>query len=137
MAADPGIGPAALGHLGRAVMGAAGTEIGQPRRKIGGGVSQLVLETSPEATVRLLRIPGGTAVPDHGHHGTELTLVLQGAFVDEADRFGVGDVEVANEEMEHTPIAEAGADCICLAATDAPLRFNSFVPRMAQRFIGI
>ena len=106
-------------------------------RKIGGGVSQLVLQTSSEATVRLLRIPGGTAVPDHGHRGTELTLVLQGAFVDESDRFGAGDVEVANEDVEHTPVAEKGMDCICLAATDAPLRFNSLVPRIAQRFIGI
>jgi len=106
-------------------------------RPVGMGVKQAILPTSRDATARLLYIPAGASVPDHGHRGTELTLVLQGAFVDEADRFGVGDVEVANEEMEHTPIAEAGADCICLAATDAPLRFNSFVPRMAQRFIGI
>ena len=106
-------------------------------RKVGGGVSQLVLKTSDDASVRLLRIPAGTAVPDHGHRGTELTLVLQGAFTDEHDRFGAGDVEVANEDMHHTPIAEAGMDCICLAATDAPLRFNGIVPRLAQRFIGI
>jgi len=106
-------------------------------RKVGGGVSQLVLKTSKDASVRLLRIPAGTAVPDHGHHGTELTLVLQGAFTDEEDRFGAGDVEVANEDMHHTPVAEEGLDCICLAATDAPLRFNGLVPRLAQRFIGI
>ncbi len=106
-------------------------------RKVGGGVSQMVLNTSKDASVRLLRIPAGTAVPDHGHHGTELTLVLQGAFVDDDDRFAAGDVEVANEEMHHTPVAEEGMDCICLAATDAPLRFNGLVPRIAQRFIGI
>lgn len=106
-------------------------------RKVGGGVSQLVLKTSKDASVRLLRIPAGTAVPDHGHHGTELTLVLQGAFLDEIDRFATGDVEVANEEMHHTPVAEEGLDCICLAATDAPLRFTGIVPRLAQRFIGI
>jgi putative transcriptional regulator len=106
-------------------------------RKVGGGVSQLVLKTSKDASVRLLRIPAGTAVPDHGHQGTELTLVLQGAFTDESDRFGAGDVEVANEDMHHTPVAEEGMDCICLAATDAPLRFNGIVPRLAQRFIGI
>jgi len=106
-------------------------------RKVGGGVSQLVLKTSDDASVRLLRIPAGTKVPDHGHRGTELTLVLQGAFTDEHERFGAGDVEVANEDMNHTPIAEAGMDCICLAATDAPLRFNGIVPRLAQRFIGI
>ena len=87
--------------------------------------------------MRLLRIPAGTAVPDHGHHGTELTLVLQGAFTDEEDRFGAGDVEVANEDLHHTPVADEGMDCICLAATDAPLRFNGLVPRIAQRFIGI
>lgn len=106
-------------------------------RKVGGGVSQAVLKTSSSATVRLLKIPAGTAVPDHGHRGMELTLVLQGAFVDETDRFGAGDIEVANEELNHTPVAEMGADCICLSATDAPLRFNSFLPRLAQRFVGI
>ncbi len=106
-------------------------------RKIGGGVSQMILKTSKDASVRLLHIPAGTAVPDHGHRGTELTLVLQGAFVDETDRFGAGDVEVANEELNHTPVAEAGMDCICLAATDAPLKFNSLMPRIAQKFVGI
>jgi len=106
-------------------------------RKVGGGVSQMVLKTSDAATVRLLKIPAGAAVPDHGHQGTELTLVLQGAFVDETDRFGAGDVEVANEDLHHTPIAETGADCICLAATDAPLQFKGIIPRLAQRFIGI
>lgn len=106
-------------------------------RKVGGGVSQLVLKTSKDASVRLLRIPAGTAVPDHGHRGTELTLVLQGAFTDAEDRFGAGDVEVANEDLHHTPVAEKGMDCICLAATDAPLRFNGLVPRIAQKFIGI
>ena len=76
-------------------------------------------------------------MPDHGHRGTELTLVLQGAFRDESDRFGKGDIEVANEEMVHTPVAEEGLDCICLAATDAPLRFNSLIPRLAQPFLRI
>lgn len=106
-------------------------------RKVGGGVRQKVLKTSKDASVRLLHIPAGTKVPDHGHRGTELTLVLQGAFVDENDRFGVGDCEVANEDMHHTPVAEEGVDCICLAATDAPLRFNGILPRIAQRFVDI
>lgn len=106
-------------------------------RKIGGGVSQMVLKTSKDATVRLLRIPAGAAMPDHGHHGIELTLVLQGAYVDEDDRFAAGDIEVADEDMHHTPVAEAGMDCICLAATDAPLKFNGFLPRLAQKFAGI
>lgn len=106
-------------------------------RKVGGGVEQAILQTDKSASVRLLRIPAGTAVPDHGHRGTELTLVLQGAFRDETDRFGKGDIEVANEDLDHQPVAEEGEDCICLAATDAPLKFNSWLPRIAQPFLRI
>jgi putative transcriptional regulator len=106
-------------------------------RRVGGGVSQAILRTRGEATVRLLRIPGGVAVPDHGHKGTELTLVLQGAFRDETDRFAAGDIEVADDSTVHQPVAEAGLDCICLAATDAPLRFNALLPRLAQSIMRI
>ncbi len=106
-------------------------------RAVGGGVRQAILPTSNAATVRLLHIPAGAAVPDHGHRGTELTLVLQGAFRDEEDRFARGDIEIADEEVQHTPVAEAGEDCICLAATDAPLRFRALIPRLAQPFLRI
>lgn len=106
-------------------------------RKVGGGVSQMILKTSPSATVRLLKIPAGATMPDHGHKGTELTLVLQGAFADDQDYFATGDVEVANEDMTHTPVAAPGVDCICLAATDAPLQFNGLIPRIAQKFMRI
>lgn len=106
-------------------------------RPVGMGVKQAILPTSAAASVRLLYIPAGCAVPDHGHRGMELTLVLQGAFVDETDRFGPGDIEVANEDMQHTPVADIGADCICLAATDAPLKFRGLVPRLAQPFLKI
>jgi putative transcriptional regulator len=106
-------------------------------RSVGMGVRQAILKTDSGATARLLHIPAGQAVPDHGHRGMELTLVLQGAFRDTEDRFGPGDVEIATEELEHTPVAEPGADCICLAATDAPLRFNRLIPRIAQPFLRI
>ncbi len=106
-------------------------------RSVGMGVKQAILPTSRDATARLLYIPAGASVPDHGHRGTELTLVLQGAFVDEVDHFGPGDIEVANEDLSHTPVADIGADCICLAATDAPLRFRSIMPRLAQPFLRI
>lgn len=106
---------------------------GAPRwRRMGMGSRQCILHDGPEGSVRLLYIPAGQAVPDHGHNGLELTLVLQGAFRDETGRFGVGDVEVADDDLEHTPIAEEGDACICLAATDANLRFRAFMPRMLQ-----
>jgi putative transcriptional regulator len=101
-------------------------------KTLGMGVRQAILPTAKGAMARLLHIPAGRAVPDHGHRGTELTLVLSGAFNDDVDRFGPGDLEIATPDLVHTPTAEPGADCICLAATDAPLRFNSLVPRLLQ-----
>lgn len=106
-------------------------------RPLGMGVRQAVLPTAPDASVRLLYIPAGVAVPDHGHRGLELTLVLQGAFADQQDRFGRGDIEIADEATVHKPVAEAGMDCICLAATDAPLRFRQVLPRIAQSIFRI
>jgi putative transcriptional regulator len=106
-------------------------------KSVGKGVKQAILPTDRLASARLLRIPGGVAVPDHGHRGMEMTLVLQGAFADGTGRFGPGDVEIAGDELEHTPVAEAGPDCICLAATDAPLRFRGLIPRLAQPFFRI
>ncbi|GGH27271.1 anti-ECFsigma factor, ChrR [Cribrihabitans marinus] len=106
-------------------------------KPIGMGVRQAILPTSGTASARLLYIPAGAAVPDHGHQGIELTMVLQGAFSDEVDRFARGDVEVADEDLEHTPVADISEDCICLAVTDAPLRFKSWIPRLAQPFLRI
>ena len=107
---------------------------GKPPRwkSLGLGVRQSILSAGRDGSVRLLYIPSGRAVPDHSHNGLELTLVLQGSFSDDTGRFGVGDLEVADEDLEHTPVADTGAPCICLAATDAPLRFNSIVPRLLQ-----
>jgi putative transcriptional regulator len=106
-------------------------------QSLGRGVKQAILKTDGAASARLLRIPGGQAMPDHGHKGTELTLVLQGAFMDGNRRYGRGDVDVATEETEHTPVAEAGMDCICLAVSDAPLKFHGLLPRLAQPFFKI
>ncbi|MEV8467894.1 ChrR family anti-sigma-E factor [Fluviibacterium sp. DFM31] len=106
-------------------------------RGVGMGVKQAILETADEATARLLYIPSGTAVPDHGHNGIELTLVLQGAYRDEGGEFHRGDIEVADESDEHTPIAFGPQPCICLAVTDAKLRFTSLLPRLAQPFLRI
>lgn len=106
-------------------------------QSLGRGVKQAILKTDNAASARLLRIPAGQVMPDHGHKGTELTLVLQGAFIDGTRRYGRGDVDVATEETEHTPVAEAGMDCICLAATDAPLKFHGLLPRLVQPFFKI
>jgi len=104
-----------------------------PRWKmLGGGIRQQILMQEREGSLRLLYIPQGRKVPEHGHGGMELTLVLQGSFSDLQGRFGVGDVEDAHDDVDHQPMAGIGEACICLAATDAPLRFRALLPRILQ-----
>lgn len=123
--------PAASGIYPGAVMAELG---GRPQRwkSLGAGIRQMILSEGAQGSVRLLSIPGGKPVPDHGHGGLELTLVLQGSFSDHTGTFGPGDVQVAAADLEHQPVADPGPDCINLAATDAPLRFNAFFPRLLQ-----
>ncbi|NKX44911.1 ChrR family anti-sigma-E factor [Roseicyclus persicicus] len=104
---------------------------------VGLGAKQSVLCSDGEATARLLYIPAGQAMPKHSHRGMEMTLVLQGAFRDEDGVFARGDIEVADQQVDHTPIAEPGEDCICLVATDGRLKFQGLLPRIAQPFLGI
>lgn len=106
-------------------------------RSAGMGVKQAILPTSRDATVRLLYIPAGAEVPDHGHNGIEMTLVLQGAFRDAFSRFAAGDIEICDTDVEHKPVAEEGQACICLAATVAPLKFSGIFPKIAQPFLRI
>ncbi len=101
-------------------------------RSLGFGAKQAILWSGAAGSLRLLSIPAAQAVPEHGHRGLELTLVLSGAFADETGLFGAGDLEVADEDLGHTPRATEDGPCLCVAATDAPLRFRSLVPRLLQ-----
>jgi len=104
---------------------------------IGSGASQYLIPTGDNAQARLLNIPAGTPVPEHSHGGRELTLVLSGSFSDNFGTFGPGDLEDVDDDTQHRPLAGMDEPCICLAVTDAPLKFKSWVPRLVQPFIGI
>jgi len=103
-----------------------------------GTAKQILIRTGDSGTqARLLRIPAGKPVPEHSHGGRELTVVLTGSFHDEIDTFGPGDIEDADGSLTHQPIAGPEEDCICLAITDAPLKFSSRIVRFVQPFLGI
>lgn len=127
----PRIGAQAVGIFPAPLMQVLG---GQPPkwRMLGGGIRQQILMADRDGSLRLLYIPPGRKAPEHGHRGLELTLVLQGSFSDSEGRFARGDVEDADGSVDHQPIAGAGDACICLAATDAPLRFHAMLPRLLQ-----
>ncbi len=85
----------------------------------------------------LVRVAAGTSMPEHGHGGEEITLVLSGAYNDRLGRFAQGDVADLDVDIEHQPIVEHSGPCICLVATEAPTRFKSWSVRLIQPFIGI
>ncbi|MFC0243115.1 ChrR family anti-sigma-E factor [Rhodopseudomonas telluris] len=96
-------------------------------------VQQIVIDIPgcrPQA--RMLRFQGGTKVPTHSHGGRELTLVLSGSLCDEGVVLVRGDVAETDEQTEHQPHAGPDQDCICLAVTDAPLRFKNAWARLLQ-----
>lgn len=107
-------------------------------KSLGRGAYHIPIRTDDGTTmVRLLRIPAGKPVPEHGHGGRELTLVLSGSFHDGEALFARGDLEEADASVQHQPVATPGEDCICLAVTDAPLKFRSWLVRLVQPVLGI
>nr|WP_319387315.1 ChrR family anti-sigma-E factor [uncultured Roseibium sp.] len=83
----------------------------------------------------LIWVRAGRAMPSHTHHGTELTLVLQGGFSDEDGHFVSGDLAFADGDVDHKPIADEGEDCICFAVTAGRLELTGPVGRWFAPFM--
>lgn len=110
-----------------------------PWRRIGPGMrwSRVHLPEAPEAKVFLLRIQAGRYLPRHTHGGQELTQVLHGRFHDGRALFGPGDFDAADALIHHQPVVQEGSECICLAALDAPMRFDSAIARWVGALVGV
>lgn len=107
-----------------------------PWKKLVSGISYYDIDCQSGGVSRLMKIaPGKTLLP-HTHKGNELTLVLEGSFCDEIGRFARGDVADLDEQVEHQPLVDSSTDCICLIATDAPLKFTTLLGRLVQPVTG-
>ena len=100
-------------------------------------VARLPLSPGSDGILVLIRIGAGKAIPEHGHGGAELTLVLDGSFTDTSGRYARGDISDLDQDTEHIPVADVGADCICLFASETKLKFKGVLPRLLQPLIGI
>jgi putative transcriptional regulator len=100
------------------------------------GYKECALGVIEGCEVNLLWIRAGRKMPAHTHEGSEITLVLDGAFSDSRGRYGRGDIALADEDVDHSPIAENDRPCICLAITDAPLRLTGSYRQFFSEFIG-
>lgn len=88
------------------------------------GVEEHVLEAGRSRRVSLYRVAPGASVPRHTHAGEEFTLVLEGGYTDSFGAFTRGDVEFADDSVDHRPVAMAGRPCVCFVVTEGPLRFR-------------
>lgn len=105
-------------------------------RKLGPGVRQFQIIPRREGiATSLLRIAPNTAIPHHGHGGSEHTLVLAGSYMDETGQFRRGDVQSADDELTHRPVSGGEEECYCLIVADAPLRFTGLAGRILQPFL--
>lgn len=125
------------GEMPRAIANLVGCSLDDvPWRWLGPGVWEHILPSTGNAKLRLLKVAPRRNVPEHGHGGPELTLVLRGSFHDETGRYVRGDVSELDETVDHQPVTDAGGDCICLIASEQPEQFHGFAARQWQRLRG-
>ncbi|MDI6026798.1 ChrR family anti-sigma-E factor [Corticibacterium sp. UT-5YL-CI-8] len=84
----------------------------------------------------LLWARAGRAMPDHTHEGREFTLVLSGSFSDNRGRFERGDISIANETLDHRPVAGEDGPCLCLSVIEGKLRLTGSLFRKLGDIIG-
>lgn len=104
---------------------------------VGPGVRVRPLYTpkAGENRVFLLKAAPGLGLPEHTHTGSELTVVLSGAFAHSGGRFAAGDCDDASDSDEHNPVVEQGEACICLVAMDGSLKLQGVLGRIMQPFV--
>lgn len=117
-----------------------GSDLGSIRwKRLGLGVWHHPIQLSEGSTgdLRLLKISPGQVMPEHGHGGTELTMVLSGRFQDEVGVYSAGDIADLDEEIEHSPVADRKLGCICLIASEEKARFKGTFARLVQPLTGM
>ncbi|MFN3890222.1 MAG: ChrR family anti-sigma-E factor [Beijerinckiaceae bacterium] len=100
------------------------------------GVRECRLGDVGRGSASLLRVKAGRRLPQHTHEGSEITLVLTGAFADPLGRYARGDIAVADGSIDHSPVVDSEEECICFAVTDAPLVLTGPVGRIVQKLFG-
>lgn len=94
------------------------------------------LPSQGKGTTRLLRVAPGKAALPHSHRGSELTLLLRGSYSDEVGRFSTGDIADLDDQITHQPLVDSDQDCICLIATEYPLRYTTLFGKITQPLFG-
>ena len=95
------------------------------------GFSEFNLKIKDDDELKLIKMDPGASVPLHSHGGKEYILVLDGSFCDEHGKYLVGDIQINDQKIKHTPIASKDDGCVCLSITEKDVifygRYGSFL----------
>lgn len=97
-------------------------------KKLPGGINYAPMALDRGAQCDLLYMKPGSQIPPHKHQGTEITLVLDGSFNDEAGRYHTGDFIVRTQKDSHAASSDDG--CLCFTVLDSPVVFTSGMARL-------
>jgi putative transcriptional regulator len=110
-----------------------------PWRRLAPGVwdYRLPLTEGVAGDLRLVKVAPGLKVPEHGHGGEELTLLLQGSYTDATGTYRTGDISDLDDSVEHAPVSDPAEGCICLVASERKARYKGLIARLLQPFTGL
>lgn len=128
---------AANAFFPKAIRDFAGLDVAEIRwkRKLP-GFKEYSLGKIDGCDVSFFWLKPGRVIPAHTHEGYELSLVLDGAFNDTRGRFAKGDISVADESIDHRPVAEAECPCIGFAVSQAPVKLTGSWRQLLGDMIG-
>ena len=85
----------------------------------------------------LLRLPDGQKTLPHGHRGTEFTTVIKGAYEDGGVTYRAGDFCELDASADHQPNVVSDGECVCMIASERPMRMSSRLGRLVQMLTGV
>jgi putative transcriptional regulator len=97
------------------------------------GLQDYLIDAKKGGEASLYLIKAGHKVPSHTHEGSEITLVLRGAFSDQTGLYGCGDIAIGDAELDHQPVAAPGEDCLCYSVLEGHLRLTGPIGRVIER----
>jgi putative transcriptional regulator len=105
-------------------------------RRVSRGLWLRWLPVDGGGRLHLFKGAPGATVSEHGHKGSELTLVLRGTISDHTGEYRAGDICDLDESIEHIQVA--GPDgCFCVVAQEHPVRWRRLLVRLARPWHGM
>lgn len=105
------------------------------QRRLGPLEETVLLESANGYKARLLKIHAGARIPSHTHEGEEVTLVLHGGYTDGNMHFGPGDISLADERIDHAPVADPDGPCYVLAVNVGRIKLTGVIGRHFNPFV--